>query len=271
MLVVMFLTGCNNPSEKKHFQKSYSLDIVDSVRVDYLGNFYLSDYSSERDEYLAKGHGDREFLFLDAEGNIVDSVRLKKDGPDAIAGVQVAGFVDGHLSILEGVKGLLVLGDEGKLDKRHEISGNYYYLNGYKGRPFFKLQEELAYYRPERGDLPGEGLGEIMKSVYEKPILEVLNPRTGDFRSTMAFPSTSKFKDGEYHGWPFPTVIKQGDVWLLYFAREYQFYIYREKEGDLKLQQTVKMKVPDAISAEGVPFDKADQFEKSIGLSGVEG
>ncbi|AWW30285.1 hypothetical protein DN752_09205 [Echinicola strongylocentroti] len=271
-MAAVFLIACNKTSDKTNSRNDYALEIVDSIRVDYLGDFYLFDYSPKRNTYLAKGHGDLEFLFLDTIGNVVDSVVFKKDGPDAITWAQAAGFVDGRLALLERVKGLLVVGEEGEVVDRTKIPGEYYYLNGFGGKPYFKLGDELVYYRPERGEINYEDFGGMMRAIYQRPILEVQDPNTGEIRNTMPFPATSQFRDGKYYGWMYPTVKRKGKVWVLYFSREYQFYIYEEKNGELNLRQTVKMKVPDGVKFQGVPFDKADQFEevnRSIRSGGI--
>ncbi|QDH77968.1 hypothetical protein FKX85_02520 [Echinicola soli] len=262
VLVTVFLIACNKTSDKTNSHKDYALEIVDSIRIDYLGNFILVDYSPERNEYLARGHGDWEFLFFDTKGNVMDSVSLKKDGPDAITWAQAVGFVDGRLGLLEPVKGLLAFGDEGDIVDRTKIPGDYYYLNGFAGKPYFKLGDELIYYRPERGEISHDDRGGMMRGIYQRPILEVQDSVTGEISSTMPFPATSKYRDGKYYGWMFPTVIKKGKVWLLYFNGEYQFYIYEEKNGELHLKRTVEMDVPDGIRLRGVPFDKADRFEE---------
>ena len=63
----------------------------------------------------------------------------------------------------------------------------------------------------------------MFQEMYRLPILEAIDTLTQETRWTMQFPKTSIFKDGEYHFWMFPPLMKSGKDWVLSFRQELQF------------------------------------------------
>ncbi|WP_200974556.1 hypothetical protein [Echinicola sp. 20G] len=269
VMVLLFFWSCSRSSIKEGLSASYSLEIIDSVQVDYLGNFFLFDYSTDRKLYLGKGYHDNEFLLIDHSGVVKDTVLLRQDGPQAVGWANAVGFQDQFMTIFDPINGIVQMDDEGNIRKKIIIPGEYFFLNGYKGKPYFKLGKDIAYYRPERGKANWNNVSNLMEKSYQGTILEVLDTLSGEVRDAMPVPNSSKYHDGKFHGWSFPVVLKRGAFWILYFKGENQFYLFTEENGMLGEFKTVKLNVSNWVEEEGVVFENAlKHAEINHGLKG---
>jgi hypothetical protein len=262
-LGLLFLLGCESSDETDQGKAvNYSIEIVDSLQIDYLGDLWIIDYDSSSQKYLAWGNGDREVLVLNESGGIFSTFNFPTDGPDALPGwINPIGINNGGIEFMIAPKGLYRYDFQGNRVWSYEMPSEYFYINGVKGDPFYSLGNDIAFLRPEKGELDwDEGLSDLFKQIYNSPILEVLDTVSHTSRFTMPFPPNSIYNDGDFHFWTFPTVHKFGSEWILYFRNELKFWIYQEKEGEVTFQKEVSLEVSDAVAEIGVPFEKAEEY-----------
>jgi len=240
------------------------LSILDSIQVGYQGNLFLYDYDSSTNLFLGIDNGTDEVLLFDREGTVSSQFHLSKDGPNAISWAMGWGFFKGQFTVMDAAKGLLFFSREGEIVKRMDLNPPYTFINGLKS-PVHAFGKEMAYIRPERGEMDWNGQSEMFESIYKSPILEVIDPETGAIRTTMDFPPGTIYEDGNYYHWMFPTVIPNGKEWLVYFMAEQAYHVY-SKEGDqLVFKKTVDLEIEDAIKIKGVPMaNMEDYYEMSI-------
>lgn len=123
------------------------------------------------------------------------------------------------------------------------------------------MDSELIYLRPERSDNTYSGtIASMFPGMHRLPILEAIDTLTQETRMTMNFPETSIYRDGDYHFWMFPQLMKSGNEWILFFRNELQFYVYQENDGEIKLEKTVSLGLPDFVANKGLPFEQADDY-----------
>jgi hypothetical protein len=262
-LVILFCAGCGYSDRGRESGKSsYSLEIVDSLQIDYLGDLWIIDFDSSSQQYLAWGNGDREVLILNQNGAISSTFSFPADGPDALSGwINPIGINNNGIEFMVAPNGFYRYDFQGNRVWDYKMPSEYFYINGLKGDPFYSLGGDIAFLRPEKGALDwDEGLGDLFKQIYQSPILEVIDTVSHSSRFTMPFPPNSLYNDGSFHFWTFPTVTKCEGEWILYFRNELKFWIYQEKEGEVLFEKEVSLGVIDGVMEKGVPFEKADEY-----------
>jgi hypothetical protein len=87
-----------------------------------------------------------------------------------------------------------------------------------------------------------------------------LNPISGNIRASMPFPPNTVYESGNFYHWLFPIVRKNGNEWLLSLLAERKYHVYREKNGEIRYEQTVELPLADAIDIKGVPLARIDDM-----------
>ena len=258
------IQGCSELRENKDGLSHFELVVSDSLLIDYLGKLRILDYDTLSKSYLAWGNENNEALILDDNGAITSTFIFPSDGPEAIPGwINPIGLKDGEIQFFVGQDAFYGYDLEGKRTWKYKPESTYFYINGLKGDPLFSIGEELAFLRPEKGEMDWDGgMGGMFERIYDSPILEVIDTTSNSSRLTMSFPDGSIYKDGNFHFWMFPTVIRYGTEWLLYFKNELKFWVYQEKGNGVEFYKEVSLDISDAISEKGVPFEKVDDYNE---------
>lgn len=256
--------GCTEKRVKSVNQDRFGLIVTDSLQIDYLGDLWIQDYDSSSQQYLAWGDGDREVLILDERGEISSTFNFPTDGPDALPGwINPIGLNNDGIELMAVPNGFYRYDFEGNRVWSFKMPSEYFYINGIKGDPFYSLGKDMAFLRPEKGEMDwDEGLSDLFKRIYQSPILEVLDTVSQTSRYTMSFPPNSIFSDGDFHFWTFPTVQKFGKEWILYFRNELKFWVYEEEDGEVLFKKEVDLQVADAVAEIGVSFEKAKEYNE---------
>lgn len=245
------IVSCSQGQRNDGIGADYSLVIIDSIQVDYMGNLSTIDFEPESGLYLGWNNLTEEHLLFDDQGKIHHRFIMQQDGPDAVSWVQGLGFLDGKITVMDSNKGILQFSNEGEIANRIELPKDYFFINGLNF-PAARFGNELMYIRPERDGMDWSNLGELFKRVYQNPILEVYNPETGKIRNTMNFPPGTTYTDGNYYHWMFPSLIQVSDSeWLLYLMAERKYYVYKKVGYELFYEKTVDLKINDAVNIQG--------------------
>lgn len=264
LLLLMVVVGCSKKDSSKEIKQGFHVEITDSLQIDYLGKLWILDYDTLSKSYLAWGNENNEVLILDEYGSISSTFIFPSDGPEAIPGwINPIGLKDGEIQFFAGQDAFYGYDLEGKRTWKYKPESTYFYINGLKGDPLFSIGEELAFLRPEKGEMDWDGgIGGMFEKIYNSPILEVIDTTSNSSRLTMSFPEGSIYKDGNFHFWMFPTVSRYGTEWLLYFKNELKFWVYQEKGNEVVFQKELSLDVSDAISEKGVPFEEIDDYNE---------
>ena len=263
-LVLIFQSCSGRYENRKVEATNYQFKIRDSIRVDHQGNLRLFDYDQLNNQFLGMDIRTDEVFIFDGKGKVRSQFYLLKDGPNAISLAQGLGFFKGKFTVMDAIKGLLFFSSEGAIAERIDLSPPFTYINGLN-RPVFAFGNELAYIRPERGEMDWNKQSEMFENIYRSPILEVYNPKTNTHRTTMPFPPGTIYADGNFYHWMFPTIIRSGKYWLVFFRAEHAYHVYQKEGEDLVFNKTIDLEIEDAVKIEGVPMaSMKDYYEKSV-------
>ena len=244
---------------------NYSLEILDSLQIDYLGDLWIQDYDSISQGYLAKGNGDMEFMILDGDGMTLATLEFPSDGPYAFYGaITPIGLRDGEIEFHVMNQGFFRYDFNGNRIWQYKLPFFYFYINELSGDAIYPLgDDEIAFIRPEHAEVVSDkSQTSIFKGIYGQPILQVFDTVSNSSRETMAFPPNSMYNDGNFNYWMFPTIIRSGKEWILYFRNEMKFWVYQEEGREVNFEREVSLEVDDAIKAIGVPFEKEEEYSE---------
>ncbi|PZX55830.1 glycoside hydrolase family protein [Algoriphagus chordae] len=254
IFILAALFSCRSGDSIDNSSKPITLEIKDSIRVDYLGNLNVFDFDPESGLYLGIDHDVNSILLFDENGKSQHQYVLQKDGPNAISWLQGKSFLEGKVTIMDSQKGLIQFGNNGEISRRIEMPLEYLHLNGLNFSAY-SLGDTYAYIRPERDLSDYSNTTAFYQRIYTSPILETYNPETGEKTNTMSFPPNTIYQDGNYYRWMFPTVEKRYGKWYLYFLAERKYYVYEEKGNELLYSKTVDLTISDAVDMIGVPIE----------------
>ncbi len=259
-LISNLLLSCNQKSDSKEPIEKFEFFISDSIQVDFLGNLFVHDFDSETGVYLGRSSKD-EILLFDDSGKIRNRFTLQKDGPNKIHSVFGIGFLEGKVTVMATQKGLTQFDENGEIYRRISIPEDYAFINGLSF-PAFKIGEEYAYVRPEREGIDWDNLADLMTKTYQNPLLEIYNPKTGSIRNSMAFPPNTVYASGDFLNWMYPTIIKSGNEWLLFFLAEMKYHVYQQIEDEITYIKSVDLEVKNSNPMPGIPMKQYGEWEE---------
>jgi hypothetical protein len=236
------------------------IEIVDSIRVNYLGQLTIRDYSPEKNTFLAQDFSSETIIEFDGSGNILHSFVLQQDGPNRIESRNMGlNYFQDSLALILSQHKIVFFSRTGEVKGRIEIGENAFYINGIRGKGIFPLGNFIAYLRPE--DFSHiEDYEALFKDVYSKPLLEIFDPVSGTKKQTMEFPKSSIYNIKGYRYWTFPVINNSGEDYHLFLNGEKQFYHYRESGSELILQGTLEIPIENFIQRNPVPFNQSETY-----------
>ncbi|SHN35403.1 hypothetical protein SAMN04488057_12616 [Cyclobacterium lianum] len=264
-LLAICLLSCSRSQKETTDSRSYALQLVDSLRVDYMGNLELKDYDPETNQYLAYNQQKKEVLIFDTSGDIQHSFILQSEGPEAIIGYGPNPTFAGSKICIFADK-IYTLSQQGKVLNRVEIPYPYFWIVGGGHIAAFALGDKLLYYKPESAEA-----GQDMQAAYQRMLdggamMEVLDTLSGDYYPTMHFPETDAFEEGLFYGYPTPLIQNGGSQWFLSVNNALEFHVYNEKEQRLDFQETVRIPAQNAYLDQPVPLEQMNTFFEENGL-----
>lgn len=264
-LLATCLLSCSRSQKETTDPLSYSIQLVDSVRIDYMGSLELKDYDPETNRYLAYNQQKKEVLIFDASGAIQHTFVLQSDGPEAIIGYGLnPTFSAGNICIF-GDK-IYTLSREGKVLNRTEIPYPYFWIVGGAHIAASSLGDKLLYHKPESAEEGQDRQAAYQRMLDGGPMMEVLDTLSGDLYPTMHFPETGAFEEGLFYGYPTPLIQNGGSQWFLSVNNALEFHVYSEEEQQLLFEQTVKIPAKNAFPDQPVALEQMDTFFEKNGL-----
>ncbi|WP_026966922.1 hypothetical protein [Algoriphagus terrigena] len=269
------LFSCGENKESSSAPKTFSLEITDSIQVDFLGDMMLMDYDPKADKYLLSTDVYYEYLEVDKQGKILNHHKFSEEGVAPVSQAMGLGYFNGDVTVFNPPKGYYRFQDSSKVG---EITIPYPYqvFMQYPKLGVFESGNKIYYPKPWPETLAVKmEEGEFYQAMYRLPIIESQDKTTGDTLGVLSLPETSPLLGDQVHGFPVPVYTLDGNKLLLSMWLEPRLYVYN-KEGDRFVhEKTVEVNIPDWIPYTPVPLDQAERFfaengKKSIGnLSNV--
>ncbi|RAI89237.1 hypothetical protein [Algoriphagus yeomjeoni] len=252
--------SCGEKTESESSSRSFSLEITDSMQVDYLGEMMLLDYDPKTDKYLLATDSYYEYLEVDGNGKILNHHKFSEDGIDPVGQALGLGYFNGDVTVFNPPKGYYMFRDSTKVGEV-TIPYSYQVFMMYPKLGMFESGNKIFYPKPWPETLAiNMEEGEFYRELYNLPIIESQDKTTGDTLGALRLPETSVLMGDQVHGFPIPVYTLDQEKLLLSMWFEPRFYVY-SKEGDQFLyEKTVEIDIPDWVSYTPVPLDKAEQF-----------
>jgi hypothetical protein len=246
--------------ESKTAPKTYSLEITDSLQVDYLGEMMLVDYDPKAQKYLLATDMLYEYLEVDEQGKILNHHKFSEEGLAPVSQALGLGYFNGDVTVLNPPKGYFRFQDSTKVGEI-KIPYPYQVVFMHPKLGMFESGNKIYYPKPWPESLAFEmNEGSFYQTLYTMPIIESLDKTTGDTLGVLRLPESSTLIGDQVHGFPVPVYTMDKNTLLLSMWFEPRFYVYT-KEGDrFEYQKTVEVDIPDWVPYTPAPLDKAEQF-----------
>lgn len=259
-IVLFSCFSCSQEVKEVTGVKSFSIAVVDSVTVDYLGNLNLQDYDPQADKYLLANEVYFEYLEVDDSGEILHHNKFSEEGVNPINNPMGLGYFNGKVTVFDSPKGYILFEDSAKID---EVLIPYpaHVFMMYPKLGMFEMDGKVFYPKPwsEEMNLNMQE-GAFFKALMELDILESQDKASGDTLGHIKLPDNSPLLGEGIQGFPIPTYTLTKDKLLLSMWLEPRFYVYSIKNGSFEYERTVEMDIPGWVPYTSVPEDNADAF-----------
>ncbi|WP_215224355.1 hypothetical protein [Echinicola shivajiensis] len=197
-VLCFFACNKNTTSNSESELLNYSVEILDSLVLDYLGQVYLQDISPDGSKFLAYDQPTKTFLVFGNNGEIISELTLNGEGPGK--------YGDYHIGkpVFIDEKSFLVLSDKGHF--RYDLEGRLikHYGPDFHGRSRFIVssgkntvkigKEKVVSWFQGRSD----DLGFSIQRQIQSRQLEMLNLATGEYEPIVPFPKESMFSSNSH-------------------------------------------------------------------------
>ncbi|MEB2777688.1 hypothetical protein SYJ56_20400 [Algoriphagus sp. D3-2-R+10] len=257
-------SSCSKNPDNSSSQKTFTLEITDSVQIDYLGEMMLLDYDSKADKYLLATDSYYEYLEVDDSGGILNHNKFNPEGIDAVETSLGLGYVDGKVTVLTQTSGYYQFVDSSKVGEI-PIPYNYQIFMFYPKLGVFRNKDKTYFPSlwPETFAVNMDE-GDFYRKLYRLPVLSSLDETNQDTMGVVRLPETSPLLDKQVHGFPIPVYTKTENILLLSMWLEPRFYVYKQSGDKFDYERTVEVDIPGWVHYDPVPSDKAKQFFESF-------
>lgn len=255
-----FLFSCGENKESDTTPKTFSLEIADSLQVDYLGEMMLIDYDPKARKYLLATEVLYEYLEVDEHGKILNHHKFSEEGLAPVSQAMGLGYFNGDVTVLNPPKGYFRFQDSTKVGEIN-IPYPYQVVFMHPKLGMFESGNKIYYPKPWPESLAIEmNEGSFYQTMYRMPIIESQDKTKGDTLGVLSLPESSPLIGDQIHGFPVPVYTMDKNTLLLSMWFEPRFYVY-SKEGDrFEYQKTVEVDIPDWVPYTPVALDKAEIF-----------
>lgn len=259
------LFSCGENSKNTNIPKTYSLEITDSVQVDFLGEMMLQDYDPKADKYLLTTEVYYEYLEVDGKGKILNHHKFSEDGVAPVSQAMGLGYFNGDVTVFNPPKGYYRFRDSTKVGEIKIPYPSQIFMT-YPKLGVFESGNKIYYPKPWPETLAvNMEEGVFYQALYRLPIIESQDKTSGDTLGVLSLPETSALLGDQVHGFPIPVYTLDGDRLLLSMWFEPRFYVY-SKEGDrFVFEKTVEVEIPGWVPYTPVPLDQANRFFEENG------
>ena len=258
--IAISLLSCGEKTENNSITKSFSLEITDSVQIDYLGEMMLLDYDPKTDKYLLATDSYYEYVEVDEDGKILNHNKFSEEGIDPVGQALGLGYFNGDVTVFNPPKGYYRFQDSSKVGEV-TIPYSHQVFMMYPKLGMFESEGKIYYPKPWPETLAVNfEEGEFYQALLHLPIIEAQDKETGDTLGVLSLPESSALLDDEVKGFPIPVYTVDGEKLLLSMWFTPEIYVYNKVGDKFEYEKTVDVNIPDWIPTTSVPLDKAEQF-----------
>jgi hypothetical protein len=272
LFIIGLLCSCSK-SEKntEQVETSYSLEILDSLDLEILGDALIADVNSDASKFLFHDFASSDLIVTDQNGEIQSQFSKKEDTPDAYGFMmEVPGFYKTDQIVVMGMKGLFLYDFEGKMiqkiDHPESVGSAGFMATSGKATESTKLNGTdylLSKSVRSRDSFQGE-----MRFYTSFKALELINPVANTAKEIVPFEKGSMFLNGTgYYESDYSPAFeaKDGKLYICLGA-EQKLYVYDLSPEGSALDTMVSFSIPGYEAL--VPKDFSTFSEGSVTLNG---
>lgn len=265
-LSLFCLTSCHSGSSNSNENLTFSIEIKDSVTVDFLGDYKLQDFDPISEKYLLRDNqSNATYLEVNISGEILDEMALSTDGKDAVGNIVGMGYFKGDVTVMSTVGSFFMFRDSVKIDELPLLQPFSPWM-GFEKLGLFEIDGYAFYPNPLSENVMKQigNMGNFFRALYKMPVLQRQDLNTKDTLGVMSLPSKSTLLDGKIHGMIFP-VYSVSDKHVIYTPGVgNEFYIFQKEAGQLNFFNALTIKDPEFVMNEPVATDDpADYFNRN--------
>lgn len=247
LLIFLGLSACNGENETEgeaKLNEVFSLEIVDSLQIDYLGQIYLLDRNS-KDQYLLQDRQRNSYMVADAKGQIIHEFIITEDDRD-YPGIsfESPSFYKDDLIVFNAQKGLHFFDFDGKLQsKTDEALESNVYISRMGVKAIFEVTwGDKEYLLTNRLSFMG-GDANAQAFYDDFRALNRFDPETQAIEAFAPLTPASLYQDGKYHssGRLLNRFDMEGNQLALVYAKDPHVYVYELGTDSLLLKQTLSL------------------------------
>ncbi|WP_194775172.1 hypothetical protein [Pararhodonellum marinum] len=259
-LVLMIVLSCGTkPSEKMDSDGKLELEVLDSVRFEYLGQLHLMDVNPEIGKVLFFDQQTRDFLVSDFEGNQLAKFNKTGDAPDSFGSFPLTAgkFIDGSSFRILSYLGAFTYDFEGNLIHAMRYPEPVYFPGRASAESeFFEVENKFHTVGiVPRGEYPNN-----IPAYYDNfELLAKIDAENGEVERVIKLEEESVFKNGNGHDVSdmIPLIqIRDEKIWMI-VGKDLFLNVYDLNPPHALLQKTA-LPVQEFDQNPGLPMKEMD-------------
>ncbi|WP_162419136.1 hypothetical protein [Cyclobacterium roseum] len=245
LCLVIHLFSCGPATTDRVSSTSYTLEIVDSVQVDFLGSLQLYAIHSSRDLFLFSEFRQKKLVLTDQSGEVLSTFDQPADAPVSFGNTACAATFVGDSIVVMGPQKLVIYDLDFNFIKSHQkpYAGKGMLYSGYDHLQKAEVNDEICLVAFTGG--PQHPAATNQEAFYTHfNTFDLVSLDTGGFRPITPLHPKSRYFQGEAFNFIRPVFQVNEDLIQFVFATDTLFHTY-----DLSRQG-------NELSIEGIPFDK---------------
>lgn len=261
-LFLIHLYSCQTGGGKSKENLNFSIEIKDSITVDFLGNYELQDFDAVTERYLLRDSRNYvKYLEVNESGEILTQAELSPEGKYAVGDILGMGYFEGDVTVFSSIGAFMMFKGTEKVGEIPMIKPYTPWMNFAK-LGLFEYDGHIYYPNPLSENVMSKdgNPGDFFRAIYRMPVLQRLNPDTRDTLGVMALPNESVWLDGKIHGMVFPmyTVSDSHVIYSPTFGKE--LYVYQKESGQLNYSKTLLIEDPQFVMDEPFATDDTGEY-----------
>lgn len=249
-------TERKNSEESKSWGKS--LELKDSIMLDYMEKLILMDATKGFDEFLALNPKTDEILLFNIDGTVISSFKNERDSPKSVNDIFSVSFIE---------RGILVGGRPLKLTifDREGNQNNEVKIPSLTPRTSAVLQKQIFSTNDNRilGHLNAYPDSAFTNGLM-KPMLVLIDPENElASKPLLKIPSQSKYSSGQFHGYVFPILWYSENKLFLAYSNEPIIYVFTYNNDELTLDKAIDLNISEFIQIIPSPTEDSYNFDKN--------
>ncbi|WP_186753975.1 hypothetical protein [Echinicola salinicaeni] len=231
-------------------EQSFHLEIVDSIRLDYLGMLRVTDVHDKTGEIVGFNFKTNELVIFEKSGKIHQLYSKGGDQPHPISSVVSLGFYkEDKLLAASNYGDLAVFEKDGRHVGDIPLPFKIEFYNWTQRKKIYSVSDDMLL-----GQISG-GRSEAYREYY----LDFIDLKNGSLSPTLPIPEKSKYKNGQYYGSVYPFITMEGDFIYMLLRNEPLLHVYKREGMNIRYLKSIDFGGEDFT--EVLPSEDQESFQ----------